>query len=110
MEQLYHVPEQLCWLLLGGLSTTREMRYLNMSRILELAQQGETYLYWAILGFFKPFAGYGLRKHLCFPLSGAFSLWFFSSLILHFPPFPSLSCLFPPLLLFLKLPVLPRQL
>lgn len=42
MEQLYHVPEQLCWLLLGGLSTAREMRYLNMSRILELAQQGDT--------------------------------------------------------------------
>lgn len=107
MEQLYHIPEQL-WL--GGLSTTREMRYLNMSRIFELAQQGETYLCQAILGFFKPFAGYCLRKHLCFPLSGVFSLCFFSPLILHFPPFPSLSCLFPPLLLFLELLVLPRQL
>lgn len=42
MEQLYHVPEQLCQLWLGGLSTVREMRYL--SRILELAQQGKTSL------------------------------------------------------------------
>lgn len=51
MEQLYHVPEQLCWLWLGGLSTAREMRYLNMSRILELAQQGKIYLCQAIPGF-----------------------------------------------------------
>lgn len=74
MEQLCHVPEQLCWLCLGGLSTVREMRYLNMSRILELAQQGKSYLCWALLGFFKPFAGYCLRKHLYFPLPGVFSL------------------------------------
>lgn len=74
MEQLCHVPEQLCWLWLGGLSTVREMRYLNMSRILELAQQGKSYLCWALLGFFKPFAGYCLRKHLYFPLPGVFSL------------------------------------
>lgn len=79
-----------------------------MSRIIELAQQGKTYLYQAILGFFEPFAGYCLRKHLCFPVSGFFSL--FHPPILHFLPFPSLSCLFPPLLLFLELPVLPRQL
>lgn len=51
VEQLYHVPEQLCWLWLGGLSTAREMRYLNMSRILELAQQGKIYLCQAIPGF-----------------------------------------------------------
>lgn len=76
MKQLCHVPEQLCWLWLGGLSTAREMRYLNMSRILELAQQGKTYLYQAILAFFERFACYCLRKPLRFPLPGVFSLFF----------------------------------
>lgn len=94
-----------------GDSALSEMRYLNTCRILELAQQGNAYFYWPILGFFEPFAGCCLRKHLYFPLSAFFSLLvFFFPLILNFSPFPSLSCLFPPLLLFLELPVFPRQL
>lgn len=67
-----------------------------MSRILELAQQGKTYLYQAILGFFKPFAGYCLRKRLFFSLPGVFSLCLFGFFFFPNSPF------FP-----LPLPVLP---
>lgn len=74
----------------------------------ELAQQGKIYLYQSILGFLEPFAGYCFRKCVYFPLSWVFFFGFLFFLILHFFPFPSPSCLFPPLWLFLELPVFPQ--
>lgn len=70
------------------------MRYLNMSIILVLAQQGKIYLCQSVLGFLEPFAGYCFRKRVYFPLPWVFFFRFF----FFFP-----NCPFFPL----PLPVLP---
>lgn len=94
-----------------GDSPLPEMRYLNMSRILELAQQGKIYLCQAIPGFSNLLLIIASERKFIFLSVGFFLfVWVFFPLILHFSPFPTLSCLFPPLLLFLELPVFPRHL
>lgn len=57
------------------------MRYLNMSIILELAQQGKIYLSQSVLGFLEPFAGYCFRKRVYFSLPWVF---FFGGLFFFF--------------------------